>query len=138
LVTGPFCSLSSDFNHLVEFIARERAMQTMKLRGKNSAVAFAVHRRALVRRIGLLTFRGWAQHIVDRWRDAVSNRPAASHSTQIDLAADEFLSDNPHRGGYHTACTCLKHLALLFFKLCLFYTVRITPLGVGKSSCAYG
>ena len=38
-----------------------------------------------VRRIGLLTSRGWAQHIVDRWRDAVSNRP----------------SDNPHRGGYH-------------------------------------
>ena len=60
-----------------------------------------VHRRALVRRIGLLTSRGWAQHIVDRWHDAVSNRPTASHTTEIDLAADEFLSDNPHRGGYH-------------------------------------
>ncbi len=24
-----------------------------------------------------------------------------SHTTEINLAADEFLSDNPHRGGYH-------------------------------------
>ena len=101
LVTGPFGSLSSDFNLLVEFIARERAMQTMKLRGTHPALACAVHRRALVRRIGLLTSRGWAQHIVDRWRDAVSNRPTAPHTTEIDLAIDEFLSDNPHRGGYH-------------------------------------
>ena len=41
------------------------------------------------------------QHIVDRWHGAVSNRPTASHTTEIDLAADEFLSYNPHRGGYH-------------------------------------
>ena len=74
----------------------------MELRGTNSALAFAVHRRALVRHIGLLlTSRGWAQHIVDRWRDAVSNRPIAQHTTEIDLAVDEFLSDNPHRCGYH-------------------------------------
>jgi hypothetical protein len=101
LVTGPFGNLSSDFNTLVDFIARERAMQTMKLRVTNPALALAVHRRALVRRIGILTSRGWAQHIVDRWRDAVTNRPTASHATEINLAADEFLSDNPHRGGYH-------------------------------------
>ena len=44
--------------------------------------------------IGLLTSSGWAQHIFDRWRDAVSN------VADIDLA-DEFFSDNPHRGGYH-------------------------------------
>ena len=47
-------------------------MQTMELRDIKPALALAVHRRALVRRIGLLTTRGWAQHIVDRWRDAVS------------------------------------------------------------------
>jgi hypothetical protein len=41
------------------------------------------------------------KHIADRWRDAVSNRPPAPHTADIDLAADEFLSDNPHRGGYH-------------------------------------
>ena len=85
----------------MEFIARERAMLTMKLRGTNPALAFAVHRRALVRRIGLLTSSGWAQHTVDRWRDAVSIRFTAPHPTEIDLAADEYLSDNPHRGGYH-------------------------------------
>ena len=99
LVTGPFGNLSSDFSTLVDFIARERAMQTMELRDIKPALALAVHRRALVRRIGLLTTRGWAQHIVDRWRDAVSNRPAAP--ADIELTADEFLSDNPHRGGYH-------------------------------------
>ena len=101
LVTGPFGNLSSDFNTSVDFIARERAMQTVKPRVTNPALALAVHRRALVRRIGILTSRGWAQHTVDRWRDAVSNRPAAFHITEINLAADEFLSDNPHRGGYH-------------------------------------
>ncbi len=85
----------------MDFIARERAMKTKKLRSTNPTLALAVHRRALVRRIGLLTSRGWTQHIVDRWRDAVSNRPSASHITKIGLAADEFLSDNPHRGGYH-------------------------------------
>ncbi len=77
LVTGPFGNLSSDFNLLVDFIARERAMQTMKLRSTNPTLALAVHRRALV----LLTSRGWAQQIFDRWRDAVSNRPTASHTT---------------------------------------------------------
>ena len=101
LLTGPFGNLSSDFNLVVDFIARERAMQTIKLRGTNPALALAVHRRALVRRIGLLTSRGLARHIVERWHDAVSNRPTTSHTTEIDLAADEFLSDNSHRGGYH-------------------------------------
>ena len=70
-----------------------------KTRCIKPALALAVHRRALVRRIGLLTTLGWAQHIVDRWRDAVSNRPVAP--ADIELTADEFLSDNPHRGGYH-------------------------------------
>ncbi len=37
LVTGPFGNLSSDFNTLVDFIARERDMRTMKLRCTNPA-----------------------------------------------------------------------------------------------------
>jgi hypothetical protein len=74
-------------------------MQTMELRDIKPTLALAVQRRALVWRIGLLTTRGWAQHIVDRWRDAVSNRPAAP--ADIEHTADEFHSDNPHRGGYH-------------------------------------
>ncbi len=39
LVTGPVGNLSSDFNTLVDFIARERAMQTIKLRGTNSVTS---------------------------------------------------------------------------------------------------
>ena len=35
------------------------------------------------------------------WHDSVPNRPTASHTTEINLAADEFVSDNPHRCGYH-------------------------------------
>ncbi len=58
----------------------------MELRDVKSALALAVHRRALVRRVGLLTFRGWAQHIVDRWRDAASNRLSAPQAADIDLA----------------------------------------------------
>ena len=100
LVTGPFGNLSSDFSVSVDSIARERALQTMELRDVKPALALAVNRRALVRRIGLLTSRGWAQHIVDRWRDAVSNRPAAPQTVDIDLATDVFLSNNPSRGGY--------------------------------------
>ncbi len=48
-----------------------------KASGFQSGSRAVVHRRALVRRIGILTSRGWAQHIVDRWRNAVSNRPTA-------------------------------------------------------------
>ncbi len=88
------------FNTLVDFIARERALQTMELRDVKPALALAVHRRALVRRIGLLTSRGWAQHMFDRWRGAVSHRPAAPQTADIELASDVFLSNNPSRGGY--------------------------------------
>ncbi len=84
LVTGPFRNLSSDFNTLVDFIARELAMRAMKL-GAPRALALAIHRRDLVWRIGILTSRGWALLIVYRWRDAVSNHPTTSHTTDIDL-----------------------------------------------------
>ena len=91
LVTGPFGNLSSDFKTFVDFIARERAMQTMALQNINRSIS------ALW--CGVLDFSLLA---ADRWRDAVSNRPTVPHHVaDIDLAADEFLSDNPHRGGYH-------------------------------------
>ena len=34
-----------------------------------------IQKRALIRRVGLYLCRGWAQNIVDRWRDAVSPVP---------------------------------------------------------------
>ena len=79
----------------MDFIARERALQTMELRDVKPALALAVHRRALVRRVGLLTSRGWAQHIVYCWCDAFSNRLGAPQAADIDLAADVFFSNNP-------------------------------------------
>ena len=63
---SPFVSLSSDFNPLVDFIAREQ------FRDFRPDVIISMQKRALIRRIGLFLCRGWAQHIVDRWRDAVS------------------------------------------------------------------
>ena len=105
LVTGPFGNFSSDETSkllLISLRASGPCRPWRSAKNINPALALAVHRRALVRRIGLLTSRGWAQHVVDRWRDAVSNRPTVPHHvTDIDLAADEFLSDNPHRCGYH-------------------------------------
>ncbi len=50
-------------------------LKVERLRDVKPVLALAVHRRALVWRVGLLTSRGWAQHIVDRWRDAASNLP---------------------------------------------------------------
>ncbi len=91
MVTGPFGSLSSKFDTLVDFIARERALQTMELRDVKPVLTLAVHRRAVVRRVGLLTSRGWAQHIVNRWRDAVSNRPAAPQAANVDLAVISYF-----------------------------------------------
>ena len=121
LVTGPFGNLSSDFTSLVDFIARELAMQTMELRNINPALALAVHRRALVRRIGLLTSRGWAQQIVDRWRDAVSTAP---HTADINLAAVTSFFLTTRAVAATTTCTCpaLKILALfLFFAFVLLF-----------------
>ena len=136
LVTGPFGNLSSDFKTFVDFIARERAMQTMALRNINPALALAVHRRALVRRIGLLTSRGWAQHIVDRWRDAVSNRPTVPHHVaDIDLAADEFLSTT-RTVADTTACTCpvLKHLAHFFLLIVSRITIKLACPSRGRGN----
>ncbi len=109
----------------MDFIARERAMRTMKLRCTNPALALAVYWRALVWRIGILTSRGWAQHIVDRWRDAVTNRPVAFHATEINPAADEFLSDNPHRVGYHgmhvPGSQSTRHLLIILYCSCIIH-----------------
>ena len=78
LVSGPFANLSSDFNPLVDFIARERSLHTMEFRDFIPGVILSMQKRALIRRIGLYLCRSWAQHIVDRWRDAVSPGSLAS------------------------------------------------------------
>ena len=72
LVSGPFANLSSDFNPLVDFVARERPLHTIECRDFKPDVILSMQKRALIRRIGLFVCRGWVQHILDRWRDVVS------------------------------------------------------------------
>ena len=163
LVTGPFGNLSSDFSLLVDFIARERAMQTIKLRSAiqlsrlrfiavlwcgASAFSPLVAGLSIFSTAGTTQCQTAPQHPIPlnsvlqlmsfflttrtvaattactclvlkasgtpfffsyacfiqlellHWESAKSG-PTASHTTEIDLAADEFRSDNPHRGGYH-------------------------------------
>ena len=76
--SGPFVNLSSDFNPLMDLIAWEQSLQTIEFRDFRPDVILSMQKRALIWRIGLFLYRGWAQHIVDRWRDAVS--PGSSPS----------------------------------------------------------
>jgi hypothetical protein len=79
--------------------------------------------------IGLKKVAGLS--ILSTRHGAVSKSPTAFHTTEIDLAAAKFFLTT--RTVAATTAWCLKHMAILvFLKLCLFYTVRITSLGVGK------
>ena len=88
---------------------------TRSMHASSTALALAVHRRALVRRIGLLTYHGWAQRIIDAC--SITHRPAASHTADIDLSAPTSFFPTTRSVAATTACTCpvLEHLALLFF-----------------------
>ena len=62
-----------------------------------------MYNRALVRRIRLFLYRGWAQHIVDLWRDAVSPGPPPLPpfaSDDVDLLPCDISLDFPFRGAY--------------------------------------
>ena len=59
-----------------------------------------MRKRALIRRIGLFLCRGWAQHIVDRWRDAVSPGSTPFASNDVDLLPCDISLDFPFRGAY--------------------------------------
>ncbi len=85
---------------LVEFIARERSLQTIEYRDFKLHVIFSMHKRALTRRIGLFLCRGWAQHIFDRWRDAVSPSSPPFASGDVDLLPCDISLDFPFRGAY--------------------------------------
>ena len=100
LISGPFANLSSDFNPLVDFIARERSLHTMEFRDFIPGVILSMQKRTLIRRIGLYLCRGWAQHIVDRWRDAVSPGSSPSASDDFDLLPCDISPDFLYRGAY--------------------------------------
>ncbi len=92
----------SEFEPLVDFIARERSLQTIEFRDFKLYVIFSMHKRALIRRIGLFLYRGWPQHIVDRWRDAVSpgSPPFASDDVDLLPCNCDISLDFPFRGAY--------------------------------------
>ena len=100
LISGPFANLSSDFNPLVDFIARERSLHTMEFRDFIPGVILSMQKRTLIRRIGLYLCRGWAQHIVDRRRDAVSPGSSPSASDDFDLLPCDISPDFLYRGAY--------------------------------------
>jgi len=54
----------------------------------------------VIRRIGLFLCRGWAQHIVDRWRDGVSPGSSPSASDDFDLLPCDISLDILYRGVY--------------------------------------
>ena len=66
----------------------------------NPNAALAQFRRGLVHRLGLFITRGWSQLIIDRWRDAATNRPSQPGSAGVGLNAGVDFSYNPRRGGY--------------------------------------
>ena len=58
LVSGPFANLSSDFNPLVDFIARERSLYTIEFRDFRPGGILSMQKRALIKRIGLFLCTG--------------------------------------------------------------------------------
>ena len=100
LVSGPFANLSDDFGLVVDLIAQEKATAWIEKRKVNPNAALAQFRRGLVHRLGLFITRGWSQLIIDRWRDAATNRPSQPVSAGVGLNAGVGFSSNPRRGGY--------------------------------------
>ena len=67
-------------NHVVDLIAHEEAAAWLEKRKMNPCAARALFRQGLVQRLGLLVMRGWSQLIIERFRDAVTNRPTSSET----------------------------------------------------------
>ena len=78
LVSGPSANLSEGFHHVVDLIAHEKAAAWLEKRKMNPCAAQALFRQGLVQRLGLLVMRKWSQLIIERFRDAVTNRPTSS------------------------------------------------------------
>ena len=83
LVSGPLAKLSEGFNHVVDLIAHEKAAAWLEKRIMNPCAARALYRQGLVQRLSLLVTRGWSQLIIERFRDAVTNRSTSLGSAQI-------------------------------------------------------
>jgi len=100
LVSGPFANLSEGFHHVVDLIAHEKAAAWLEKRKMNPCAARALFRQGLVQRLGLLVMRGWSQLIIERFRDAVTNRPTSSETPGFGADSGVDFSGNTRRGGY--------------------------------------
>jgi len=72
----------------------------MEFRDFIPGVILSMQKRTLIRRIGLYLCRGWAQHIVERWRDAVLPGSSPSDSDNFDLLPCDISPDFLYRGAY--------------------------------------
>ena len=100
LVSGPFANLSEGFNHVVDLIVHEKAAAWLEKRNMNPCAARALFRQGLVQRLGLLVMREWSQHIIERFRDAITNRPTSSETPGFGADSGVDFSGNTRRGGY--------------------------------------
>jgi hypothetical protein len=107
LISGASVNLSRDWDIVVDLIARERAMRTLDVRLIAPHLALAIQRRFLQRHIGFFIARGWAQHIIERWRSAVSlssTVPSFENDSEV-LREPSFVPefDSDLRGRYFPA-----------------------------------
>ena len=80
IVFGQFANISEGFNYVVDLIAHEKAAAWLEKRKMNPCAARAHFRQGLLQRLGLLIMRGWSQLIIERFRDAITNRPTSSET----------------------------------------------------------
>ena len=100
LVSGPFTNLSEGFHHVVDLIAHEKAAAWLEKRKMNPCAARALFRQGPVQRLGLLVMRGLSQLIIERFRNAVTNRPSSSETPGFGADSGVDFSGNTRRGGY--------------------------------------
>ena len=100
LVSGPFANLFECFHHVVDLIAHEKAAAWLEKRKMNPCAARALFQQGLLQRLGLLVMRGWSQLIIERFRDAVTNRPSLLETSRFGADSGIDFSGNTRRGGY--------------------------------------
>ena len=91
-LSPPFANLSEGFNHIVDSIAH-----WLEKRKMNPCAALALFRQGLVQRLGMLVMRGWSQFIIERFCDAVTNRPTSSETSGFGADSGVDFSANTHR-----------------------------------------
>ncbi len=85
---------------LAKDITHKKCVQTIEFRDFKLHVIFSMHKRAVIRRHRTLSLSRLAQHIVDRWRDAVSPGSPPFASDDVDFRPCDISLDFPFRGAY--------------------------------------